>query len=142
MSRIMLFIVWLVLEIYMVLRWYTNLVVMIRITELFTFGHVGRSLGLFIWASQLTFFTTSFLRSFSSCISFCFLMQGITLIILVIHTLFPISYEGYHLYWKSRLNRLKVLPDSFSCSYFLTYQKVKRSDFWFWIFTKMLLFFR
>ena len=141
MSRIMLFIVWLVLEIYMVLRWYTNLMVMIRITELFTFGYVGRSLGLFIWASQLSFFTTSFLRSFSSCISFCFLMQGVTLIILVIHIFFPISYEGYRLYWKSRLNQLKVLPDSFLCSYFLTYQKVKRSDFWFLIFTKMLLFF-
>ncbi|KAK7845064.1 two pore calcium channel protein 1a, partial [Quercus suber] len=33
---------------------------------------------------------------------------GISLFILVIHTFFPISYEGYYLYWKSLLNRLKV----------------------------------
>nr|XP_023906859.1 two pore calcium channel protein 1-like [Quercus suber]POF18131.1 two pore calcium channel protein 1 [Quercus suber] len=34
--------------------------------------------------------------------------EGISLFILVIHTFFPISYEGYYLYWKSLLNRLKV----------------------------------
>ncbi|KAF3965207.1 hypothetical protein CMV_010579 [Castanea mollissima] len=34
--------------------------------------------------------------------------EGISLFILVIHTFFPISYEGYRLYWKSLLNRLKV----------------------------------
>ncbi|KAL0001937.1 hypothetical protein SO802_015718, partial [Lithocarpus litseifolius] len=34
--------------------------------------------------------------------------EGISLFILVIHTFFPISYEGYCLYWKSLLNRLKV----------------------------------
>ncbi|XP_075668805.1 two pore calcium channel protein 1-like [Castanea sativa] len=34
--------------------------------------------------------------------------EGISLFILVVHTFFPISYEGYRLYWKSLLNRLKV----------------------------------
>ncbi|KAL4620409.1 hypothetical protein ACB092_06G151900 [Castanea dentata] len=34
--------------------------------------------------------------------------EGISLFILVIHTFFPISYEGHPLYWKSLLNRLKV----------------------------------
>ncbi|XP_059450959.1 two pore calcium channel protein 1A-like [Corylus avellana] len=34
--------------------------------------------------------------------------EGITLILLVIHTFFPISYEGYHLYWRNPLNWLKV----------------------------------
>ncbi|KAL4620411.1 hypothetical protein ACB092_06G152000 [Castanea dentata] len=34
--------------------------------------------------------------------------EGISLFILVIHNFFPISYEGYRLYWKSLLNRLKV----------------------------------
>ncbi|KAK4577566.1 hypothetical protein RGQ29_027904 [Quercus rubra] len=34
--------------------------------------------------------------------------EGISLFILVIHTFFPISYEGYRLYWKSLLNQLKV----------------------------------
>ncbi|CAL5422275.1 unnamed protein product [Camellia sinensis] len=32
---------------------------------------------------------------------------GVTLIILMIHTFFPISYEGFSIYWKSALNRLK-----------------------------------
>ncbi|KAJ7948317.1 Two pore calcium channel protein 1 [Quillaja saponaria] len=34
--------------------------------------------------------------------------EGITLIILVIHMFFPISYEGSSIYWKNRLNQLKV----------------------------------
>ncbi|XP_062152859.1 two pore calcium channel protein 1-like isoform X1 [Alnus glutinosa] len=34
--------------------------------------------------------------------------EGITLILLVIHTFFPISYEGYHLYCRNPLNWLKV----------------------------------
>ncbi|KAK4577570.1 hypothetical protein RGQ29_027906 [Quercus rubra] len=34
--------------------------------------------------------------------------EGMSLFILVIHTFFPVSYEGYRLYWKSLLNRLKV----------------------------------
>ncbi|KAF5951311.1 hypothetical protein HYC85_009255 [Camellia sinensis] len=33
--------------------------------------------------------------------------EGVTLIILMIHTYFPISYEGFHIYWKSQLNQLK-----------------------------------
>lgn len=35
--------------------------------------------------------------------------EGVTLLLLVIHILFPISYEGFHLYWRSLLNRLKVI---------------------------------
>ncbi|XP_019051517.1 PREDICTED: two pore calcium channel protein 1A isoform X2 [Nelumbo nucifera] len=35
--------------------------------------------------------------------------EGITLLILAIHTLFPVAYEGYHLYWKNHLNKLKVI---------------------------------
>ncbi|KAF9610927.1 hypothetical protein IFM89_025737 [Coptis chinensis] len=35
--------------------------------------------------------------------------EGITLIILIIHTLFPIAYEGWTIYWKSLLNKLKVI---------------------------------
>ncbi|CAL5342606.1 unnamed protein product [Camellia sinensis] len=35
--------------------------------------------------------------------------EGVTLIILMIHTFFPISYEGFHFYWKSHLNQLKVI---------------------------------
>ncbi|KAH7861661.1 hypothetical protein Vadar_029050 [Vaccinium darrowii] len=35
--------------------------------------------------------------------------EGLTLIILIIHSLFPISYEGFHLYWKSPLSKLKVI---------------------------------
>ncbi|KAF5481288.1 hypothetical protein F2P56_001953 [Juglans regia] len=34
--------------------------------------------------------------------------EAITLIILMVHTFFPLSFEGYHLYWKSLLNRVKV----------------------------------
>nr|KAJ0212974.1 hypothetical protein LSAT_V11C400182970 [Lactuca sativa] len=35
--------------------------------------------------------------------------EGVTLIILVVHTLFPILYEGVQLYWKSHVNKLKGL---------------------------------
>ncbi|KAJ4729809.1 Two pore calcium channel protein 1 [Melia azedarach] len=35
--------------------------------------------------------------------------EGITLIVLIIHTFFPISYEGWPLFWKSHLTRLKVI---------------------------------
>ncbi|KAK3006727.1 hypothetical protein RJ639_017180, partial [Escallonia herrerae] len=34
--------------------------------------------------------------------------EGITLIILMVHTFFPISYEGLQLYWKNHINKLKV----------------------------------
>ncbi|KAH7576933.1 hypothetical protein JRO89_XS01G0177600 [Xanthoceras sorbifolium] len=34
--------------------------------------------------------------------------EGITLILLMIHTLFPISYEGLHIYWKSWPTRSKI----------------------------------
>ncbi|BFG25248.1 hypothetical protein CerSpe_115220 [Prunus speciosa] len=35
--------------------------------------------------------------------------EGITLIVLMVHTFFPISYEGFDLYWKNHLNRFKVM---------------------------------
>ncbi|XP_039117349.1 two pore calcium channel protein 1 [Dioscorea cayenensis subsp. rotundata] len=35
--------------------------------------------------------------------------EGITLSILILHTFFPIAYEGFHLYWKSPSNRIKVV---------------------------------
>ncbi|CAA3015963.1 two pore calcium channel 1A [Olea europaea subsp. europaea] len=35
--------------------------------------------------------------------------EGITLLILIMHVFFPISYEGFGIYWKNLLNRLKVL---------------------------------
>ncbi|VFR02665.1 unnamed protein product [Cuscuta campestris] len=35
--------------------------------------------------------------------------EGVTLLILMAHVLFPISYEGFQIYWRSILNRLKVL---------------------------------
>ncbi|KAK2651115.1 hypothetical protein Ddye_018604 [Dipteronia dyeriana] len=35
--------------------------------------------------------------------------EGITLVLLMIHTLFPISYEGFDIYWNSWINRLKVV---------------------------------
>ncbi|KAH7651703.1 Voltage-gated potassium channels domain-containing protein [Dioscorea alata] len=36
-------------------------------------------------------------------------LEGITLSILILHTFFPIAYEGFHLYWKSPSNRIKVV---------------------------------
>ncbi|KAI3765444.1 hypothetical protein L2E82_15477 [Cichorium intybus] len=35
--------------------------------------------------------------------------EGVTLIILVIHTLFPLLYEGGQVFWKSHVNKLKIL---------------------------------
>ncbi|KAL5571175.1 hypothetical protein UlMin_020772 [Ulmus minor] len=35
--------------------------------------------------------------------------EGITLAILIIHNFFPISYEGWNIYWKQFLNQLKVV---------------------------------
>ncbi|KAK1396260.1 Two pore calcium channel protein 1 [Heracleum sosnowskyi] len=35
--------------------------------------------------------------------------EGVTLVILMAHMFFPISYEGFNLYWKSHLNKLKIL---------------------------------
>ncbi|KAL8145683.1 hypothetical protein AgCh_003724 [Apium graveolens] len=35
--------------------------------------------------------------------------EGVTLVILMAHMFFPISYEGFKLYWKSHLNKLKIL---------------------------------
>ncbi|XVE66199.1 hypothetical protein DITRI_Ditri08aG0061300 [Diplodiscus trichospermus] len=36
-------------------------------------------------------------------------MQVVTLLVLTIHTFFPISYEGSRIYWKRPLNQLKVI---------------------------------
>ncbi|KAL5715510.1 mitochondrial thiamine pyrophosphate transporter [Ranunculus cassubicifolius] len=35
--------------------------------------------------------------------------EGITLIILIIHTFFPITYEGWQRFWGSLLNKLKII---------------------------------
>ncbi|CAI9089403.1 OLC1v1023968C1 [Oldenlandia corymbosa var. corymbosa] len=35
--------------------------------------------------------------------------EVVTLVVLIVHIFFPISYEGFNIYWKSQLNRLKVL---------------------------------
>ncbi|KAL3509378.1 hypothetical protein ACH5RR_028779 [Cinchona calisaya] len=53
----------------------------------------------YFFLGQLPFLTTS-----ESVI-----YEGVTFLILIIHILFPISYEGFNIYWKSLLNRLKVL---------------------------------
>ncbi|GMH12091.1 hypothetical protein Nepgr_013932 [Nepenthes gracilis] len=39
----------------------------------------------------------------------CLIYEAIMLILLTIHTLFPILYEGPHIYWKKPLGRLKVI---------------------------------
>ncbi|XP_061352144.1 two pore calcium channel protein 1 isoform X2 [Gastrolobium bilobum] len=38
----------------------------------------------------------------------CLIYEGIILILLIIHTFFPISYEGSGIYWKRAINQLKV----------------------------------
>ncbi|KAJ4823100.1 Two pore calcium channel protein 1A [Turnera subulata] len=35
--------------------------------------------------------------------------EGVTLLLLIAHIFFPITYEGSHIYWKNPLNQLKVL---------------------------------
>ncbi|GAB2274794.1 mitochondrial thiamine pyrophosphate transporter [Dionaea muscipula] len=35
--------------------------------------------------------------------------EAITLVLLIIHTLFPILYEGHHIYWRKLLHKLKVI---------------------------------
>lgn len=35
--------------------------------------------------------------------------ESTTLIVLMVHTFFPISYEGFQIFWKSHLNKLKVI---------------------------------
>ncbi|KAK4784011.1 hypothetical protein SAY86_018379 [Trapa natans] len=37
------------------------------------------------------------------------LYEGITLLILTAHVIFPLAYEGKHIYWAKPLNRLKVI---------------------------------
>ncbi|PIN14203.1 hypothetical protein CDL12_13171 [Handroanthus impetiginosus] len=36
------------------------------------------------------------------------IFEGVTLLILIVHILFPVTYEGCNIFWKSKLNRLKV----------------------------------
>ncbi|CAI9279994.1 unnamed protein product [Lactuca saligna] len=38
----------------------------------------------------------------------CVSYKGVTLLILLVHTQFPILYEGGRLYWRSHVNKLKV----------------------------------
>ncbi|XP_020581942.1 LOW QUALITY PROTEIN: two pore calcium channel protein 1 [Phalaenopsis equestris] len=38
-----------------------------------------------------------------------FIYEGITLLILILHTFFPIAYEGWNLFWKNLSNRLKII---------------------------------
>ncbi|GLU06440.1 hypothetical protein SLE2022_234750 [Rubroshorea leprosula] len=47
--------------------------------------------------------------------------EGITLIVLVIHTFFPISYEGSHIYWKNPLTIMKVVCILILVADFLVY---------------------
>lgn len=47
--------------------------------------------------------------------------EAVTLIILMIHTFFPISYEGAQLYWKNILNQLKVICITILVADFLVY---------------------
>ncbi|XP_047341814.1 two pore calcium channel protein 1-like [Impatiens glandulifera] len=35
--------------------------------------------------------------------------EGVTVIVLCVHTFFPISYEGFHIFWTRHVNKLKVL---------------------------------
>ncbi|KAG8364725.1 hypothetical protein BUALT_Bualt18G0028600 [Buddleja alternifolia] len=35
--------------------------------------------------------------------------EGVTLFILIVHILFPITYEGFGIFWKSHLNKIKML---------------------------------
>ncbi|XP_024987640.1 two pore calcium channel protein 1B [Cynara cardunculus var. scolymus] len=35
--------------------------------------------------------------------------EGVTLLILMVHTFFPISYEGINLYWRNHVNKLKII---------------------------------
>ncbi|XP_057455509.1 two pore calcium channel protein 1 [Lotus japonicus] len=38
----------------------------------------------------------------------CLIYEGITLVLLIIHTFFPLSYEGSRLYWTNAINLLKA----------------------------------
>ncbi|XAR55507.1 hypothetical protein NMG60_11035590 [Bertholletia excelsa] len=35
--------------------------------------------------------------------------EGLTLLVLMIHTFFPVTYEGLHIYWRDLLNKLKII---------------------------------
>ncbi|CAM8884818.1 unnamed protein product [Rhodiola kirilowii] len=35
--------------------------------------------------------------------------EGVTLIALIVYTFFPLTYEGYKIFWKNLLNRLKII---------------------------------
>ncbi|XP_027344097.1 two pore calcium channel protein 1 isoform X2 [Abrus precatorius] len=38
----------------------------------------------------------------------CLIYEGITLVLLIMHTFFPLAYEGSRIFWKNTLNQLKV----------------------------------
>ncbi|KAF1882993.1 hypothetical protein Lal_00003175 [Lupinus albus] len=38
----------------------------------------------------------------------CIIYEGTILFLIIIHTFFPISYEGSHIYWKNTTSQLKV----------------------------------
>ncbi|MED6154975.1 mitochondrial thiamine pyrophosphate transporter [Stylosanthes scabra] len=38
----------------------------------------------------------------------CLLYEGLAIVVLIIHTFFPISYEGPRIYWRNQINLLKV----------------------------------
>ncbi|RYR43366.1 hypothetical protein Ahy_A08g039791 isoform F [Arachis hypogaea] len=38
----------------------------------------------------------------------CLIYEGLTVVVLIIHTFFPISYEGSRIYWRNAINLLKV----------------------------------
>ena len=50
----------------------------------------------------------NYLYSLLPYMSFFCVIQGITLVLLIIHTFFPLSYEGSRIYWKNTINQLKV----------------------------------
>ncbi|RYR43371.1 hypothetical protein Ahy_A08g039791 isoform H [Arachis hypogaea] len=39
----------------------------------------------------------------------CLIYEGLTVVVLIIHTFFPISYEGSRIYWRNAINLLKRL---------------------------------
>nr|XP_009624391.1 two pore calcium channel protein 1A-like [Nicotiana tomentosiformis]XP_016492461.1 PREDICTED: two pore calcium channel protein 1A-like [Nicotiana tabacum]XP_016492462.1 PREDICTED: two pore calcium channel protein 1A-like [Nicotiana tabacum] len=57
------------------------------------------------------------------------IFEGVTLLLLIIHILFPISYEGFNLYWRSLLNRVKVFGTSPLCSLLMNGDLFKKNSY-------------
>lgn len=69
----------------------------------------GVLLDLWGWGSVLLFFSQLAVWYYVLLLhDFLLPLQGITLVVLIIHTFFPISYEGSRIYWKNTVNKLKV----------------------------------